>query len=286
MTFRGPIYKTLGFIKLLRPVNCLMMGLAVAVGEFIALGAMPPLSPLLLGIATAFSLTASSMVINDYYDVEVDRINAPTRPLPSGVVSLKEAKALAIALAFIGLLAAYMISTEALLIAIAAYAISASYSSKGKKTGFLGNVMVASCVAVPFIFGSVAVVKAITTLIAIFALLSFLASIGREVTKGIVDVEGDSSKGIKTVAVLKGRKAAAQLAASLYLSAVALSILPYALGIAGILYLSLVAIADVGFVALSISILRDYSRENALKVKNRALIPMLIALISFLLSQA
>ena len=42
---------------------------------------------MVLGFVTGFAICAFSMVVNDYYDIEVDRVNQPTRPLPSGQVS-------------------------------------------------------------------------------------------------------------------------------------------------------------------------------------------------------
>jgi geranylgeranylglycerol-phosphate geranylgeranyltransferase len=70
--------KLMGFLQLIRPLNCLMMGFAVIVGAFL----VSPLNfttNLLLGFVTAFSLTAASMAINDYYDREIDAINEPNR---------------------------------------------------------------------------------------------------------------------------------------------------------------------------------------------------------------
>ena len=88
MTYRGLPCKIIGYVKLLRPVNSLMMGLAVVIGELVALDALPSTNVMVLGVATAFFLTASSMVINDYYDVEIDRVNAPSRPLPLSLIHI------------------------------------------------------------------------------------------------------------------------------------------------------------------------------------------------------
>ena len=82
--------KTTGFLQLIRPLNCTMMAFAVVVGAAL----VAPLNftvNLLLGVVTAFSLTAASMVINDYYDREIDAINEPNRPIPRGSVKPKEA---------------------------------------------------------------------------------------------------------------------------------------------------------------------------------------------------
>jgi hypothetical protein len=80
--------KLSGYLRLIRPVNCLMMGFAVTVGAALA---SPNVSSvfwpnLFYGFITGFMLTAASMTINDYYDREIDAINEPNRPIPSGLI--------------------------------------------------------------------------------------------------------------------------------------------------------------------------------------------------------
>ena len=59
-----------------------MIGFAVIVGVFVS--KPPSLNPesLVLGFVTGFAICAYSMVINDYYDIEVDRVNQPAQPSP------------------------------------------------------------------------------------------------------------------------------------------------------------------------------------------------------------
>src|SRR5207245_8708979 len=83
------------YLSMTRPVNCLMIGLAVVVGEVINLGHVPELDKLVLGFLTASLMMAGTMVLNDVYDIEIDRVNAPTRPLPSGRAGLTGAYLLA-----------------------------------------------------------------------------------------------------------------------------------------------------------------------------------------------
>src|SRR5215467_12841654 len=80
-----------GYVTLVRLPNCIMIGLAVIIGETIALGTFPSLWVALLGFLTASLLLAGAMVFNDIQDVQVDRVNSPERPLPSGKVTIREA---------------------------------------------------------------------------------------------------------------------------------------------------------------------------------------------------
>ena len=137
--------------------------------------------------------------------------------------------------------------------------------------------------AMPFLFGGIVVVGYIDVLVAVFFLLAFLANIGREVTKGIADVEGDKLKNIRTVALAKGLRFAAGVAAFFYILPVLLTPLPYIFGRIGIAYVIIVIAVDIGFCYSAISILRRQDKANALKVKTQARYWMILALVAFLL---
>lgn len=282
-TCPGGLARLNGFVRLIRPVNCLMVGLAVVVAGLIASrGALEPsLSPpLALGFITGFTLCGAAMSINDYYDREVDVINDPSRPIPSGLVRPVEALALAIALAAIGVLSSALINPLCLAIAVIAFAVSVYYATAGKSLGLPGNAMVSLCVALPFIYGG-AIMGGLDLTLALFAAMAFLANMGREVTKGIVDVVGDAARGVRTVAAVHGRVAAAKLAAAMYLSAVALSLAPWLMGLVGPYYLPIVLMSDIGFIATSMRLLRGPTREGARRAKREALAWMLIGLAAF-----
>ena len=279
----GPMDRLKGFIKLLRPPNCLMMSFAVVVGAVVACGGLPSdrLVELALGCITGFSLLAASNALNDYYDREIDAINEPNRPIPSGLVRPWEAIALSLVLTAIGLSSAYLTSLPCFITALIAAAVADSYVTIGKRTGLLGNAMVSFCVAIPFAYGSLIALGDVTNLAALFASMAFLANLGREVNKGIVDIPGDAAKGIRTVAVSLGPKAAAGLAAAFYLTAVGLSIIPILHGTVSWAYIPPIIITDAGFTWASISIARDQSRENAKRVKNAVLLWMTTGMVSF-----
>ncbi len=267
----------------MRPVNCAMMGAAVIVSEVAILGAIPSPAQMALGFAVGFLLTASAMIINDVVDLEIDRINAPERPLPSGLVSRRAAVWMAGATGVLGMAASVPLSYNALAVAALTFASSYLYNTRGKQTGLLGNSMVAFCVAMPFLFGGIVVVGYINLLVAVFFLLAFLATIGREVTKGIADMEGDRTKNIRTVALSKGARFAGGVAALFYILPVLLTPFPYLYGAIGLAYVMVVIAVDAGFCYSAVSILRSHGRQNALKVKTQARYWMLLALVAFLL---
>jgi len=268
---------------MMRPVNCSMMGAAVIVSEIAILGALPSHAQMVLGFAVGFLLTASSMIMNDIVDVEIDRINAPERPLPSGLLSRRQAVWMAGATAVLGMLAAVPLSYYALAVASLTFASSCLYNTHGKRHGILGNSMVAFCVAMPFLFGGLVVVGFIDLLVAVFFLLAFLATIGREVTKGIADMEGDRTKNISTVAISKGARFASRVAALFYILPVLLTPLPCLYSAIGLAYVPVVVAVDAGFCYSAVSILRSQDKQSALRVKTQARYWMLLALVAFLL---
>src|SRR3990170_5165475 len=101
--------KIIGYLRLMRPVNCVMMGFAVIVGVAITNPNVLNTSLLNLsyGFITGFMLTAASMSINDYYDRAIDAVNEPNRPIPSGLIKPKEALAFAFILSTVGFAAAF-----------------------------------------------------------------------------------------------------------------------------------------------------------------------------------
>ena len=271
------------YFRLMRPVNCIMMGFAVIVGAALAsLSALISSLPnLAYGFATGFMLTAASMAINDYYDREIDAVNEPNRPIPSGAVKPKEALAFASVLTAIGFSTAYLTSISCLLTAVIAWLLFVTYTTVGKRSGLPGNFLVSACVAIPFVYGSVAIVNEVRLAVLIFALIAFLSNTGREVTKGIVDVRGDKTKNVKTLAVRYGEKRAAVAAAVFYLSSVLLSPTPLFLSLVSFWFIPLVVLTDIGLVASSIMLVRDYSGGNARRVKKTVLLWFIIGLLAF-----
>jgi len=284
--------KAVGYLRLMRPVNCLMMGFAVIVGAVISKQSFEDIlfSNLVYGFITGFTLAAASMVINDFCDKDIDAINEPSRPIPSGLIKPEEALVFASVLTAIGFVAAFLTNTANALVtslcfmtAIISWTVSVAYATVGKRTGLLGNFLVSACVAIPFIYGSLAVTSTVELNVLILASMAFLSNTGREITKGIVDVRGDRIRNVQTLAVRYEEKTAAVVATLFYLSAVLLSPLPWFLNRVSIWFLPLVAITDFGLVASSVSLLKNYSRENARKVKRMVLLWFTTGLLAFIL---
>jgi geranylgeranylglycerol-phosphate geranylgeranyltransferase len=178
---------------------------------------------------------------------------------------------------------AFLTSFLCLAVAVISWILVVTYLTIGKRSGLLGNFLVSACVATPFIYGSVAVTGQVQPSVWLFAAMAFLSNTGREITKGIVDVKGDQAEGVKTLAVRYGEKGAAVVASLFYFSAVALTPIPLALGLVSFWFIPVVLVTDFGLTVCSISLLKDYSRENARKIKKAALFLFLIGLLAYLI---
>ena len=272
-----------GYLEILRPANSIMVGFAVIVGILIG---QPFLSfdytVLVSGFLTGFLISSFAMVINDYYDAEVDRLNQPSRPLPSNRVTVRGVKILSILLLASGLLSSFSLGFVTLIIAIVFAFISWVYSFRVKKIGMLGNALVASSLAIPYIYGASAVLFPWDPLVWFLAVTSFLAGMGREIVKTISDVEGDRLRDIRSVALSLGPEKAALFGTIFFLGAIIISLGPIFLGLVGLPYFALIPIPWIIFLYSSYSIMRYPSTEGAIRIKKFALVGMLFGLIAYL----
>jgi geranylgeranylglycerol-phosphate geranylgeranyltransferase len=271
-----------GYLTLIRPANSLVMGFAIVVGVFLTGYVNINWLTLIFGIVTSSTLTAASMAVNDYYDYNIDKINEPQRPIPSGAVSKRGALAVTVILTLIGLAFAYFVSVYCLVFAFGAWTIMMIYSTVGKRSGLPGNFLVSACVAAPFLYGSLVAVNAIQLNVFLFASMAFLSNTGREISKGIVDIEGDRSYGIRTLAVSLGEKRAALAAAGFFVFAVALSPIPVVLDLVSFWFVPFVLVTDIGLLLCSIFLFRNPSRANARRVKKLVLFLFVFGLLSFI----
>lgn len=269
-------------VEMTRPVNAVMMGIAVAVGFVLSGGGAAMLPSLLAGMAAASFLIAFANASNDIIDIHTDRVNQPTRPLPSGRVSLAQARNFSLLLMLFGLMFSVLtFNVPYILVSFMAMFLSTLYNVKLKKTGLAGNALVSALVALPFLAGSLVATSPLSAYILIFAVSAFFGNMGREVHKGVTDVKGDSSGDIETFAVKHGEEAARRLAAALYVVAVIFTFLPGVIAMTNQLYIYAVAIPDAMVLVSTISILTTSDTEALRKDKDLVRLAMVFIMLSF-----
>jgi geranylgeranylglycerol-phosphate geranylgeranyltransferase len=249
--------KIAAIIQIFRPELPLAAGMCVVIGEVLALGAFPPLRALGLGFACGFFLSGSALITNDYFDLEVDRVNAPQRPLPAGLLSPAEAMALGIFTAFIGLAAAWALNPLALVLSIVVWLMGFLYNWKLKSAGLWGNFIVSASVGVTFILGGVAVGQAWNKMVWLFGLIAFTFDLAEEVAGDAMDAEGDQKRASRSIAILHGKQAALRISAVLFGLVVIFTFLPVWWGKLGLPYLVPILLTDILIIFFVIKLLRS-----------------------------
>ena len=215
-----------GYIGIIRPANSIVAGIAAVIGYIIATGALVPEAFLLFVVV--FLVTGAGNTINDWYDVEIDRVNRPERPIPSGKVSERGALALAAVLFGGGILVSLFTTPLCAAIAIINSGLLVFYAFSLKKTAFLGNLAVSYLAGSIFLFGgALAGMEGMVHAAPVF-LITLLAMVTRELLKDAEDVKGDSLQGASTVPIRYGVRVTVLIACAFILGALAASILPLA----------------------------------------------------------
>jgi geranylgeranylglycerol-phosphate geranylgeranyltransferase len=214
-----------GFITITRPINSFVAGLAAIVAYLIDTGTVIHESLLLFFIVAL--ITAAGNVINDFFDAEIDAINRPDRPIPSGEVSRGAARGFAITLFLAGILVSFFTNSLCITIAIFNTLLLVAYASKLKRTPFIGNIVVAYLSASIFLFGGA--LNGLDGLVRIIpiAAITFFAMLSRELLKDAEDIEGDRAGGADTVPIRIGIKKTTEFALITTVFAVAASFIPY-----------------------------------------------------------
>jgi len=222
--------KLSGLLRLFRFELPFAAGVCVILGELLALGKVPTIREMTLGFLSVFLISATSLILNDYFDLESDRINAPERPLPAGLVTKREVVFLSCAVTVLGFLAGALLNVLALLVVILTWAVGFLYNWRFKKTGLPGNLMVSFSVGMTFIFGGIAVGKPYEVAVWFFGILALLINLGEEIAADAMDVDGDRKSGSRSLPVLIGRENAIRISATLFFLVVGISVLPFVLG--------------------------------------------------------
>jgi geranylgeranylglycerol-phosphate geranylgeranyltransferase len=271
-----------GSIELMRLVNGFMVAVAVLVGALASGLLYHPLNTT-IAILSAFLTATSGYILNDWKDVEIDKINVPERAIPSGRVSKNTALILAIVFMAVGDIIIWFTNLESILIIMIGSVLIASYSLWFKKMGFIGNVTVGILTGFTLLVGGASVGH---IELAIFpALLAFSLNVGREIMKGIDDYEGDKAEDAKTLAVRWGREKAAVIGVLFLSITVIMSPFPYFIHSSyyNILYLILALVVDGILIVDSVLILKTPTSEMGHKVKRTIKFAAFIGLLAFLL---
>lgn len=249
------------YITLIRPVNFFITALTIFASCILAGGTKEQLLLMIFAALSGALIGAGGMVINDVLDVEIDRINKPERPIPSGAITRYDALMFFAILTGFGLIMSAYTTRQAFIIAFFAVPAIILYSKVFKGTALLGNLLVGGLTGLTFIYGGAVVGNMQQAIIP--ALFAFLINVGREVIKDMEDVEGDAKNGANTLPVKYGMKNASIVATIFLLFVIASTIFPYVNGIYRIEYFIAVNLGvNVVLVYIVYSLWKDQSVKN------------------------
>lgn len=234
-------------VRLVRPFNFVLFLAGVGVGGLLAAEGTALREGeglrLLVAAASAALLGGAANALNDVFDLEIDRVNRPERPLSSGRVSVGAAKGVWAAGTLAGVVAGALLSALHGVLAVAATVLLFVYNARLKRVPLAGNVLVGVVVALALVYGAAAVGAPEAAFVG--AAFAFLTTLAREVVKDVEDLAGDAAAGARTLPIAFGKAVAERSAAAVVALTIALTPVPFLwLGYSSV-YLLVVLAADV-----------------------------------------
>ncbi len=248
------------YFILSRPLNVFIGMLSIFIGAFIT-GTIYPLMKIFFACISGGLIAGGANVINDYFDVEIDKINKPYRPIASGAISQKQGFVYSIVLYFIGIVFGWLVNWQAFAVSVFSSILLFLYSAKLKRTVLWGNLSVSLMTALAFIYGGIAVNRLSYAIIP--AVFSFVYHLGREIIKDVEDIDGDRADNITTFPIVHGAIPALKLATFIYVILIVITFIPFVLNIFGIYYLIVVVgIVDLVVVYVLFKLWKNYESKN------------------------
>ena len=268
-----------GLIALLRLPYWLMTGgLSLLTAFAITKSIIAPEKIALIFFSMAF-ITSAGFAINDYFDRESDAVIKPKRPIPSGALSLKQVVAVSGVLFAVGLIMASfinwlsfaIIAVDSLLLLIYSYMVK-------RKSGFVANVLVGILTGTAFMYGQATITSPSTvSLISLSLYPIAFGTIGGNVLRDILSVEGDSKTGYPTLPQKIGGANSAKVAALFFMLTGILAPLPFFIGNFTVYYLPLILLWSVLLIYASIRLVTSSSTvQNVRKYERIVTMSMIL----------
>jgi geranylgeranylglycerol-phosphate geranylgeranyltransferase len=274
--------KLTAIIKIVRPINFLITFVTVIVAAVICLPNKTNGLNVFLAALAASLVMASGNVINDIYDIGIDKINKPLRPLPSGNITIREAYALYFIFIITSIFISALVNEKALAIVLISILLLFFYSKYLKRIPIVGNITVAFLTGLVFIFGGIAVENPAAAFVP--SVFAFLINLIREIIKDMEDVEGDKKAGVITFPVKFGFHNSNILILIITISLILYTIYPFLSQLYKIEYFIVVMVIVNPILVYCLKILfADQSQKNLKRISNLLKLSMVFGLIAIYL---
>jgi geranylgeranylglycerol-phosphate geranylgeranyltransferase len=264
--------KLFAHLETMRPYTVPWCGLVSLVGACIALGNIPSLQESLLVLFIPMMGWIAGLYLSDYLDRDLDVIQKPHRPIPSGRIRPTEAIVVGALFAFTGFLLTFLLTMFNVLLVFIVALLVFLYTYISKSRGLSGNVNRGLVTVAAYFFGVFAINTTLSSLppyVWLLALVFLLHDTNSNLVGAIRDIEGDKKGGYRTIPVAYGIRFSVVL--SVVLTAIWLPLalfLPFYYHFLSVEFY-LIMIIDVAillFLYLYLaSSLRSYSREKGLR---------------------
>ena len=278
------------YLEIIRPGNAVMAAIAVIlmmfVGHYYGL-------PIIICALIVFVCTGAGNTINDVFDVKIDEINKPNRPIPSGRISLENARNYAYALFGIGIalsiICSYLVnSIWPSVIVIPAVIIMYFYARNLKAMPLVGNITVATLTGFCFVIAGTVIACATGSLKILFisvylGLFALFMTLAREIVKDMEDIEGDKLEGARTFPILYGKKIPSIVSIILIVVTTLMCPILYIYKIFNISYMVIMIIPIIIFLYCAYALKLNPSEKIGAKVSKNLKIGMLISFVAFVI---
>lgn len=272
------------YIKIIRPLNCVITALVVIVGGVISSTDYSIDSLLVLASLVAALTAASGNVINDLFDIEIDKIVHPNRPLAKGELEIIEVRIFYVLLIITASAITFNLNYLLFVVTVLAILILFFYSAYIKKIPLLGNVVVALLTALAFLFGGIAVNNISGAVLP--AIFAFLINLIRELVKDAEDIEGDKKNNVITFPIKFGIQRTKQIVLLITLILIGFTFYPFAERIYEIEYFVIVMIIVNPVLVYSVkSLFTDNERKNYHRISSLLKLDMIFGLIAIFLGK-
>jgi geranylgeranylglycerol-phosphate geranylgeranyltransferase len=269
-------------ISLLRPVNTAVSFIGIAAACIIAGARSEDWRLILLAASAGALVTAAGNIINDVYDIAIDRINKPRRALASGRLRPATASLWAALCGLCALTCAIPLGSGPLLIVGVSLVCIYLYSARLKRVVLVGNIVVGLLTGIAFIFGALVFDNPAAGLVP--AGFAFLFNLAREVLKDVEDMRGDRADNAMTFPLRAGESAALRFVTFLLLTLVTATFLPLPFDLYGPLYIWVVVFGvDIVLIYVLISMWNDRSTGNIARLNVLLKFDMLAGIAAILL---
>jgi len=275
--------KIYSYIKITRPLNVLITFLVVFVAIIISQVESVGLSTIILSSLAAGLVTAGGNIVNDFFDVETDKISHPERVLVNDLLSKKKVVFYYNFLNTLAIIFASKISIRLMLIILFTIILLFVYSKYLKKLPLVGNFTIAFLTGLAFMFGGFAAQNPFGAVIP--AMFAFLINFIREVIKDIQDFEGDKKVNLKTFPIQYGIPKSKFVITLLTILLIAFTAYPYFNNNYKIEYFIIVMAVVNPILVLCLKLLFDKSELKLSIISNLLKLDMLFGLIAIYLGK-